>query len=99
MRNSPVGAEHGRLNRHRFAAGRVQGKARAVDVDPQVAQGQGDPLEDLGKRVALDRDPSAFAVNIDAGARDDGPELKGPGLGRDDNHDRERHHYEKGPTR
>ena len=33
------------------AAGRVQGEVGAIGVDAEVAQLQGDPLEDVGDRV------------------------------------------------
>ena len=86
-------AEHGRGGRGRFAAGRVEGEFGAVDVGADVAQVDGDAVDDVGDRVGaggVDEDFGGFGVDLEGEADDDGAEVEGADLGGGDRDERER---------
>ena len=67
-------------------------KFGAVDVDADVAQVQGDAVEDVGDRVGaggVDRDLGGVGVDLDRRADDDHAEVEGADRGGVDRDDRE----------
>src|SRR4029077_11860302 len=66
------------------AVGRVQDEVGAVDVGPDVAQADRDPLDDVGDRVragGVDEDFGGLGVDLERVAHDHGAEVEGTGLG------------------
>ena len=64
-----------------FAVGRVEGEVRAVEVDEDRAQAEGDALEDLGQGVGDGGDLGGFGVDVEAVADDDVAEVIATGDG------------------
>ena len=90
LARAPSSPKSLRADRERFAVGRVEGKAGAVEVDHDLAQAQGDAVEDLRQRVGDGGDLGGFGVDLERGADDDVAEVIAAGDGGDDEDEGER---------
>ncbi len=84
------GAEDFGLDFEGVAVGRVEGEVRAVEVDEDLAEAEGDALEDLGQRGADGGDLGGFGVDVEAFADDDVAEVIAAGDGGGDEDEAER---------
>ena len=84
VRRAAFVARDRRVDRERVAVGRVEGEARAVEVDPDRARPQRDPFEDLRQRIGDGGDLGRHRIDRDRDPDRDVAEVVGPGDRRED---------------
>ena len=68
-------------DRHRFAAGRVEGEGGAIEANRDLADVERDALEDVGERIGDRPDLGGFGVYLQLVPDHHGAEVKGTGYG------------------